>query len=131
MKEIQGTLVLETLDEIANPKHTALLVIDVQNDNSSPKGFLASKGRDIPWIREAIPRIKMVLEEVRGLGLLVIFVRRTRSRDGSLESGPRLRLYERSPYGQGAPEYLMEGAWGNEVLVNKNWPTSPPTHCFY
>lgn len=116
MREIQGTLVLETLEEIADPKHTALLVIDVQNDNASPKGFLASKGIDLSWIREALPRIKMVLEEARRLGLLVIFMRMTRSRDGSHESAPRLRLLEKVVHVQGAAEYEMEGTWGNEVL---------------
>ena len=116
MKEIQGILVLETLEEIADPKHTALLVIDVQNDNSSPKGILASNGRDISWVREAMPRIKMVLDEARRLGLLVIFMRKTRSRDGSYESGPRLRTTDRSTHSGGVAEYEMEGTWGNEVL---------------
>ena len=116
MKEIRGTLVLETLEEIADPKHTALLVIDVQNDNASSKGILASKGIDISSIRETIPRIKMVLEEARRLGLLVIFTRMTKSRDGSHESGPRLRLIEKSMHTRGAVEYEMEGTWGNEVL---------------
>jgi len=116
MKEIQGTLVLETLEEIADPKHTALLVIDVQNDNSSPKGFMASQGRDISWIREVIPRIKMVLEEARRLGLLVIFVRMTRSKDGRYESAPMLRLREKSAFLRDATEYEIEGTWGHEVL---------------
>ncbi len=116
MKEVQGILVLETLEEIADPKHTALLVIDVQNDNSSPKGILASNGRDISWVREAMPRIKMVLDEARRLGLLVIFMRKTRSSDGSHDSGPRLRTKERSAHSGGLAEYEMEGTWGNEVL---------------
>ena len=116
MKEILGTVVLETLEEVADPKHTALLVIDVQNDNSSPKGILASNGRDISWVREAMPRIKVVLNEARRLGLLVIFMRVTRSRDGSHESGLKWRTRERSVHAAGLAEYEMEGTWGNEVL---------------
>ncbi len=116
MKEIRGTLVLETLEEIAHPKHTALLIVDVQNDNASPKGALASRGKDISWIREAIPRIKRVLEEARRLGVLVIFMRRTRSKDGSHEAGPQLRMRERSPHSRDVPEYELERTWGNEVL---------------
>ncbi len=116
MKEIRGTVVLETLEEIADPKHTALLVIDVQNDNASPKGILASNGRDISWVRKVIPRIKMVLDEARRLGLLIIFMRVTRSRDGSHESGPRWRARGRSVHSAGLEEYEMEGTWGNEVL---------------
>ncbi len=117
MKEIQGILVLETLEEIADPKHTALLVIDVQNDHASPKGIIASKGRDISWIRNVVPGIKRVLEEARRVGLLIIFVRVARSIDGSHESGPRLRMWEKSAHGRGlGKKYGMEGTWGNEVL---------------
>jgi nicotinamidase-related amidase len=116
MKEIQGTLVLETLDEIADPKHTALLIIDVQNDNASPKGLLASKGKDISMIRETVPRIKTVLNEARRLGLLVVFMRMTRSKDGSHESGPRLRMLEKGVHTRGMSQYEMEETWGNEVL---------------
>ena len=116
MKEILGTVVLETLEEVADPKHTALLVVDVQNDNASPKGILASNGRDISWVRKLIPGIKMVLNEARELGLLVIFMRVTRSRDGSYETGLTWRTRERSAHAAGLAEYEMEGTWGNEVL---------------
>ncbi|MBI2957241.1 MAG: cysteine hydrolase [Chloroflexi bacterium] len=116
MKNIRGTLVLDTLEEITDPKRTALLVIDVQNDNSSPKGMLASKGRDISWVRKTLPSIKTVLEEARRLGLFIIFTRTTRSKDGTHESGPLLRRRGRSAHGAGLAEYEVEGTWGNEVL---------------
>jgi nicotinamidase-related amidase len=117
MKEIKGALVLDTLEEITDPKHTALLVVDVQNDNASPKGGLASKGMDISWVREVIPNIKAVLQEARRLGLLIIFMRITRSRDRSYESAPMLRrLSENSAHARVVAEYEMEGTWGNEVL---------------
>ena len=86
MKEVRGRVLLDTLEEIADPKHTALLVIDLQNDNASPKGAQGSAGRDISWARRIIPTVKQVLGEARRLGLLVVFMRVTRSRDGMLES---------------------------------------------
>ena len=117
MKEIQGRLVLDTLQEIVDPTHTALLVIDLLNDNSSPKGPLALNGRDISWIRQIIPGVKMVLEEARRLGLLIIFMRLTRSRDGILDSDPLVRRRVMSPHpSRGLADYEMEGTWGNEVL---------------
>jgi nicotinamidase-related amidase len=116
MKRIHDRLVLETLEEIADPKHTAVLVIDVQNDSASPKGFLASKGVDISMARKTIPRIKTILEEARRLKLLIIFMRMTRSKDGSLEAAPRLRLLEKGVHTRGGTEYEREGTWGNEVL---------------
>lgn len=116
MKKIQGVEVLETLEEVADPKHTVLMVIDVQNDNSSPKGILGRNGRDISWVRKTIPNIKTVLEEARRLGITVIFTRATRSKDGSLESGPMLKARQKSVHSIGVAEYEWEGTWGNEVL---------------
>jgi len=120
MKEIRGKPVLDTLEEIADPKHTALLVIDVQNDNCSPRGIRALKGIDISNLRKILPPLKTVLEEARRLGLSVIFTRATRSRDGSHEAGPRLRFIEKAIYGLGSEfvgsEDKLEGTWGHEVV---------------
>lgn len=116
MKNIEGIVVLETIDEITDPKHTALLIIDVQNDNSSPEGSVAKRGNDISWIIEILPRIKRVLEEARKLGLLIIFTRTIKFKDGSDASGPRLRLLQRAVHVRGIKDYYIEGTWGNEVL---------------
>lgn len=116
MKKIKGIQVLETLEEVADPKHTSLVLVDIQNDNASPKGARGSKGMDISGIRNALPRIKAVLEEARRLGLLTIFLRKTWSRDGSHESGPILRLAQKRTYTRDEAEYELEGTWGNEVL---------------
>lgn len=117
MKEIKGTVVLETVQEIADPKHTAFLVIDIQNDTCSPKGLLASKGEDISAVTKMIPNVKVVLEEARRLGLLVIFTKSVRSRDGICEPGPRHRLHEKIKAfpAPGAPT-CVEGTWGGEVV---------------
>lgn len=116
MREQYGIHILETLDEVADPKHTALMVIDVQNDNSSPKGVLATNGRDISWVLKTLPSMKKILTGARQLGLLVIFTRMTRSKDGSHESGPLLRQREGSAHAGGVAGYEMEGTWGHEVL---------------
>ncbi len=116
MKKIGGRLVLDTLPEIAAPRHTALLVVDIQNDNCSPRGMAAVNGRDIARAREIIPNVKKVLEEARRLGLLIVFMRMTESRNGILESDPVLRRVEKTTESGDLADYLMEGTWGNEVL---------------
>lgn len=118
MKVIRGTEVLETLEEIVDPKHTALLVIDIQNDGASPKGVLASRGGDISWARKVVARVKIVLEEARRLGMVVIFTKQAFVRDGSLESGSLLRMLERKGWQAAAKHggYELEGTWGSEVL---------------
>ena len=50
------------------------------------------------------------------MGLLVIFTKTARSRDGSHESGPRLRGVRRTLHSGGVAEYNIEGTWGSEVL---------------
>ncbi|MBI4331116.1 MAG: cysteine hydrolase [Chloroflexi bacterium] len=117
MRKIQGKMVYETVEEIVQPKHAALLVIDVQNDNSSPRGSLASKGQDISWMtKTALPNIKLVLAEARRLGVMIIFTRTTKSPDGSIESAPMIRHMAKSPHSAGLLDYEVEGTWGHEVL---------------
>ncbi len=116
MKEIGGRSVLDTLPEIADPRHTAFLVIDIQNDNCSPKGMAALNGRDISRARQIIPNVKTVLAEARRLGLLIIFMRMTESKNGILESDPVFRRVAKTTASVDLAGYLMEGTWGNEVL---------------
>ena len=40
-----GKEVFSSLEEVADPKHTALVVIDVQNDFCSPKGLFDASAR--------------------------------------------------------------------------------------
>ena len=54
MKEIAGKLIYETTAELVHPGHTALLVIDMQNDHG-PRGFLAQRGGDVSWAVRIVP----------------------------------------------------------------------------
>ncbi len=127
MREIMGRVILEGLEEIADPKHTAFVVIDVQNDSFSPKGFVGSRGGDISWQREVVSRIKMVLEEARQLGILTIFTIMVGSKDAKLETAPGLVKKERSvrlwmdhlKIPEESVSHLAmyaEGTWGADVL---------------
>lgn len=116
MKEIWGKVVYETIEEIVDPKHTAVLVIDIQNDNTSPNGFLAKNGRDISWARAILTNVRKVLEEARKRGMLVIFTRNTKSKDGRSESPAQIRHLSKSAHARGSREYEREDTWGNEVL---------------
>jgi len=116
MLTIDGRSVPDTLAEIADPRHTALLVIDIQNDNASERGILAASGRDISWARKIIPSVKLVLEEARRLDLLTVFMRRTRAANDLLEPDNILRKRARTVHSAGIAAYELEGTWGNEVL---------------
>lgn len=108
----------EILKQILDPKHTALLVIDVQNDDSSPKGIIASKGGDISVTRKTVSHIKLVLKEARRLGLLVIFTKTTFSKNQNKEMNSIVRRRDFHPHARILREhgYKIEGTWGHEIL---------------
>ncbi len=55
-----------------DPKHTALLVIDMQGDFLLPQGGLASLGYDISHCQSTIPRIRNLLEASRQAELTIV-----------------------------------------------------------
>lgn len=45
-----------------NPKHTALLVIDIQNDFCSPTGVMAAKGKDVSRMDELVRGVQKLAD---------------------------------------------------------------------
>ena len=67
---------LETLSERIDPAHTALLVVDMQNDFCAPGGYIdAVMGRDVGGSVPVAEAIAGLLETARGAGVPVIWVR--------------------------------------------------------
>lgn len=92
---LNGTEVLTTPEDLLDARHTALLVIDVQNEIASERGGYAAHGYDIGRIRSIIPATQMLLQAARRLGLLVCyaeFVHRDR-RGVTLMDGPNVHLH--------------------------------------
>jgi nicotinamidase-related amidase len=116
MQEIGGKMIYDTIEELVDPKHTALLVIDIQNDHG-PGGFLAKKGRDISWVLKILPNVKTVIADARRRGMLIIFTSNTLSRDQRAESPAQLRFMSKGAHlKDGIVGYELEDSWGNEVL---------------
>lgn len=125
MKEIKGRMVYDSIEEIVDPKHTALLVIDIQND-LGPKGFLARNGRDIGWVLNILPTVKRVLAEARRRRMLIVFASYAISKDGTAESSPQLRFMRKIAHIKGAENYVVEGTWGCDVLEDlERGPNEP------
>ena len=74
-KRLSCRPVLGTLQEKIEPAHTALLVIDMQNDFCAAAGLVARDGRDISQAQEMARRLPRLIEAARESGALVIFVR--------------------------------------------------------
>lgn len=66
--------VLLTLEAKVAPAHTAVLVIDVQNDFCAPGGYYAKTGADLGPIEAMVPRLERCLDAARAAGVPVVFV---------------------------------------------------------
>jgi biuret amidohydrolase len=118
-----------------DPRHTALLVIDMQYDFVDSKGACAACGANVARLQAVIPAIKTVLETARNLGILVIHTRygfapdlsdlseavRQQSRDAGGEygtPGPMGRILTR---GEGGHQIIAELApLANEPVIDKS-----------
>ena len=113
MKTIHGKLVYDSLDEILNPAHTALLAIDLQNDFVSDDGPLASAGIDISPIKELLPKCPGFIDEARALGVLIVHVRFTSLPHGLSDSPAilhtNLRMFN-------TVDFCIEGTPGAEIV---------------
>ena len=64
-----------TLREKIDPKHTALIVVDMQNDFCASGGMMANEGFDLSEVQKMASRLPTLLSAARSAGVLVIFVR--------------------------------------------------------
>jgi nicotinamidase-related amidase len=98
------------------PGRCALVVVDVQVDNTGFDGRLAQQGKDIGWARQIIPPVLKLLASARSAGIPVLFTRNTHTADGTIEGPARRALMKRSRHIQGDEGYELEGTPGHELL---------------
>jgi ureidoacrylate peracid hydrolase len=98
--------VLRTLSDQLDPRHTALLAIDVQNDFCHADGGIARRGGDLERVRTVVvPRLAALMRAASRAGVLVVVARIVQSPATSsdaweaLESDDGVRL-------------VVEGTWG-------------------
>jgi ureidoacrylate peracid hydrolase len=73
---------LKTIDEVADPAHSALIIIDPQHDFCSERGAMAQRfGFDMKDIKETVPHLNSFIEKCREAGVLVVWVREIFSDD--------------------------------------------------
>jgi len=100
--------VFETVDEIVHPDHTALIVVDVQNDFAHPDGFIARFGLDMSGIQAALPRVNGAIEHARRSGVRVIYLQEIISKATILPNFITL-------FGDFESVAVREGTWGAEL----------------
>jgi nicotinamidase-related amidase len=118
MRQVDGRLIYDTTDELVDPSHTALVLIDIQNDFCSPGGTFDRSGYDVSMYSAMIPRTAQLLASARQAGALCVFIQNTTLR-GHLSDSPaqvrfRVRL-SRDP-SQPSLRYTEDGTWGQEFV---------------
>ena len=73
MRTLYGKQVLDTLDEVVDPKHTAVLVVDLQEAGHDDVSCLRGE-RDFSMVREVLPRLSGFLDEARAAGTAIVWV---------------------------------------------------------
>jgi ureidoacrylate peracid hydrolase len=66
---------LSTLSEKVDPKHAALVLVDVQNDFCADGGAMHREGRDLTLVRQMIPRLERLLEAARTAKVRCVWIR--------------------------------------------------------
>lgn len=113
MKSVMGLTCYSTLMEILAPEHTALLVVDAQNDFISPSGHFDRHGKDVVAMGRMLPRLRHLLEGARQRGIFRVFVQQTTLQ--GLNSDSPAWLYFKTRDGK-SPDYTMDGTWGQEIV---------------
>jgi nicotinamidase-related amidase len=109
MKTIMGREVLDTLDELVDPRWAAVLAIDIQNDFCSPEGHFARYGKDVASMAPAVSRMVDFVGRAQQMGLRTIFMRQASLPDARMDSPAWLRFKTRDGK---APDYTIPGTWG-------------------
>jgi len=122
-----------SLSERLDPKSTALIVVDVQNDFCHPDGICAKSGDDISSTGPMVENIKQLTDAARKAGLFIVFIRT--SYDQPVLSPP---TSESQFARRGFSGICLEGTHGiefvdgigplpgapNEVVVDKHRPSA-------
>lgn len=74
---------LLTLAEKVEPSHTALVVIDVQNDFCADGGMMAEDGLNLTSVQEMAGALPRVIDAAHDAGALVVFVRNVYSTEAN------------------------------------------------
>lgn len=133
MRRISGVDYLTTIEELVDPEQTAVVVIDMQNDNVSEEGVYARAGTDVSPVSAIVPRIQRLLSAAREIGVLVAYAEYVMrgKLGGNLVAPSSLYQYREDNV---VPE-MIQATWGvqtidelapqaGDVIIHKNRGTA-------
>jgi ureidoacrylate peracid hydrolase len=115
MITVNGRQVLETMEELVDPQHTALVIVDVQKDFCYPGGWVDKQGGNFKTAAGILPAITRAVSTAREVGALLVYVQQSVPPRHLWHSGAWIRHYT-----QGlkiAPDLYgcVENTWGWEI----------------
>ncbi|MDH5334223.1 MAG: cysteine hydrolase, partial [Thermoleophilia bacterium] len=120
MIEIEGKQVFTELDELVDPGHTALVVVDMQRDFCTAGWAFDRLGVDLSMYPPMIPRLARLIAAARAAGAPVIYVQMTVLPGRMSESPAQIRFNLRlhlASHAEGEPlQYTLEGSEGQAIV---------------
>jgi nicotinamidase-related amidase len=118
MIKIEGKSVFTELAELADPVHTALIVVDMQCDFIEPDGVFGALGIDLSMYAESRPRLAALLAAARSGGTIVVHLQNT-ALPGRMGDSPsyirfNLRMHEAARRDGPPLCYTVPGTLGHE-----------------
>jgi nicotinamidase-related amidase len=114
------TISLSLADRI-DPKKTAVVVVDVQNDFCHSDSPLAKIGMDMTAAQEMVPHLLQLVDSARGAGATIVWVKMVHSENTISPIAIEHRLRTRP----GAQQICVEGTWGTELYRVEAEPGEP------
>lgn len=110
--------VYTTLTELVDARHTAVVVVDMQNDFCKPGGMFSTLGIPLTMYPEMIPYQVRLLAAARAMQVPVIYIQMTSFSDRRSESPAQIRFNMRL-HGTIHAEpllYTIDGTPGQEII---------------
>jgi nicotinamidase-related amidase len=117
---VEGKEVFTDLDELVDPSHTALLLIDMQHDFVDARGLFGKLGIDLSMYEATRPRMAFLLDAAREHGVLVVHVQNTalpgRRSDSPAQLRFNMRMHEAAQQPGTPLTYTVPGTTGHEFV---------------
>jgi ureidoacrylate peracid hydrolase len=120
MITIENKLVYTTLEELVDARHTALIVVDMQNDFCKSGWAFGRLGINLSMYPPMIPRLVRLSSGAREAGVPVIYIQMTVLAGRRSDSPAQLRFNMRLHLATHRPRepllYTLEGTPGQEII---------------
>jgi nicotinamidase-related amidase len=104
---------MDELSEILHPSHTALIMVDMQNDFVSVEGSLAHAGNSVTAVQKMLPTLRGLLGHARALGILVIHLQYS-TFPGYVTDSDSWLYYNLQDVA--TPDMCVRGSWGERFV---------------